>query len=203
MHSRGAPHRGAAPDLQGYTLIGSNMKIPRLVPLAAIAALALMAGCSDPVDPSLETYNGTNGLVADPITFILPDNSVKSYRNLTIDFGKASMEYLDANDIQHAIRLENYTLEKREVTVLLPLPANANGTGEYVWVDGSAPTTTEAYMVLERDDVQYASVTGKTVITKYGPPGSTIEGNFTGTIRNTETRSESQVNGKFMAVRVN
>src|SRR4051812_17916921 len=96
---------------------------------AAAAILLLVAGCSDPVAPLVEPYTGVNGLVVNPITFILPDNSIKTYTNLRIDFGKSSAEYMDAQDIQRAIRLENYTLERREVTVTLALPANASGPG--------------------------------------------------------------------------
>jgi hypothetical protein len=179
------------------------MMITRILPLAALAVLALAAGCSDPVASTFQPYPGVNGLVIDRITFILPNTSTQTYDNLRMDFGKSSVEFMDALGIQRAIRLEDHLLERRQVSISLPLPANAAGPGTYVWVDGASPTTTEAYMILDRDDVQFTSVRGATTITVFGPVGGTIEGTFNGVIRNAETLVESKVDGKFKAIRVN
>jgi hypothetical protein len=177
--------------------------ITRFLPLVAAVMLLLVAGCSDPVAPAFQPYTGVNGVVLDPITFVLPNLSVKTYNNLRMDFGKPSVEFMDALGIQRAIRLEEHKHERRDVSILLPLPANANAAGEYAWIDGILPSTTEAYMVLEREDVQFTSVRGKTVIESFGLVGGTVVDYVEGTIRHSETYDGTRVHGKFTAVRVN
>lgn len=179
------------------------MKLIQLSVLGAILGILFLGSCDDPAPSGPQTYDGTNGAIVDKITFVLPDNSVKTYENLRMDFNVASFGFVDAARIQRAVSLADFRLERREVTLKLALPSNANKPGEYVWVDGTIPTTTEAYTLMDRDDVPFTSVRGKTIITKFGAPGEKVEGTFSGTIRNQEDGVESNINGKFSAVRIN
>lgn len=173
-----------------------------LIALAVLAMLTPLAGCKeDPVAPA--TYDGTNGMLLDAVTFTLIDNTNRSYTNLRIDFDRASLEFDDANGIQRAVHMGDYILERREVEMKLALPASFKGPGTYVWVDGEAPSTTEAYAIMSRDEVEYTSVRGSTIVTKYNPVGGTVEGTFSGTIRHPETRVETKVDGRFSAQRLN
>ncbi len=178
-----------------------SIKILLACAIPLTVALIIAGGCSPtPVDPP--TYSGNNGLVLSNITFTMVDNTTRTYETLVMTFGRSSMEYIDANEIQRGILMGDYVLERRDVELLLALPSNAKTPGAYVWLDGEAPTTTEAYAVLKRDEVEYTSVRGKTVITKFGGVGETVEGTFHGYLRHPETRVESEVDGRFVAQRI-
>lgn len=172
-------------------------RIRIILPIAAM--IALLAGCTeDTVNPM--AYNGTNGVVADDISFAGTD-SAKEYKYLTVDFVKSSVEYTDPSYEQRMILMGDTPVDGLEVELQLALPSNASAPGDYAWGNGEEAPKDKAYAVLSRDEEAFTSVSGTTTIVEFGDVGKTVVGTFSGIVKSAEGK-QTHIQGRFTAQRL-
>jgi hypothetical protein len=168
-------------------------RILRLLPLVLILAAI---GCKD--DPASSTTNGTTTF-SGTNGFVINGDSLS---NVVVTADSAS-------GTSSAIFFINSTYVKlyghlnNEPVVVKLNVLDQGTTGTFNWTTSTGNVNVDANIEIDDSFSRgYSAVSGKTIITKLGAVGETIEGSFSGTMKNKEKPTVTvEVNGKFSAIR--
>ena len=167
-----------------------------------VGLLILISGCSkkdsNPVNPS-----------DNPSEVLLNSGSITlnggGFSNKTYNLSSGVAAYIAKYQATDCVMYGSSSSDSLMATVMF----KSNSTGEFSWlgiqdVSSSDYYVDGAYLLLITGSgyVSFSPVSGSTKVTAFNGVGSTIEGTFSGSIKNDITGETVTVNGSFKCLRV-